>query len=33
VAKETAAALVEALLPGAADQAAVDAAVTNRLKG
>ena len=33
VAKDIAAALVEALLPGAADQAAVDAAVTNRLKG
>jgi F-type H+-transporting ATPase subunit b len=33
VAKDTAAALVEALLPDAADRAAVDAAVANRLKG
>ena len=33
VAKETAAALVEALLPDVADRAAVDAAVANRLKG
>jgi F-type H+-transporting ATPase subunit b len=33
VARSTAAALVEALLPGASDQAAVDAAVANRLKG
>lgn len=33
VAKDTAAALVEALLPDAADRAGVDAAVANRLKG
>lgn len=33
VARETAAAIVEALLPGAADPAAVDAALANRLKG
>lgn len=33
VAKETAAALVEALLPDAADRSAVEAAVANRLKG
>lgn len=33
VARETAAALVEALLPGAVDAPAVDAAVSNRLKG
>ena len=33
VARETAAALVEALLPDAADRSAVDAAVANRLKG
>lgn len=33
VAKDTAAALVEALLPDAADRAAVEAAVANRLKG
>jgi F-type H+-transporting ATPase subunit b len=33
VARETAAALVEALLPGAADQAALDAALASRLKG
>ena len=33
VARETVAALVEALLPGAADQGAIDAALANRLKG
>jgi F-type H+-transporting ATPase subunit b len=33
VAKDTAAAIVAALMPQAADQAAVDAAVTDRLKG
>lgn len=33
VAKATAAALVEALLPDAADKAAIDAAVANRMKG
>ena len=33
VARDTAAAIVDALMPQAADQAAVDAAVTNRLKG
>jgi F-type H+-transporting ATPase subunit b len=33
VARETAAAIVEALLPGGADQAAVDAALASRLKG
>lgn len=33
VARETAAAIVDALLPGSADQAAVDAAIANRLKG
>jgi F-type H+-transporting ATPase subunit b len=33
VARDTAAALVNALLPGAADQPALDAAVANRLKG
>ena len=33
VARDTAAALVEALLPEAADRSAVDAAVANRLKG
>jgi F-type H+-transporting ATPase subunit b len=33
VARETAAAIVEALLPGGADQAAIDAALSSRLKG
>jgi F-type H+-transporting ATPase subunit b len=33
VARETAAAIVEALLPGGADQAAIDAALASRLKG
>jgi F-type H+-transporting ATPase subunit b len=33
VARDTAAALVEALLPGGADQGAIDAALANRLKG
>jgi F-type H+-transporting ATPase subunit b len=33
VARDTAAAIVEAMLPGTADQAAVDAALANRLKG
>jgi F-type H+-transporting ATPase subunit b len=33
VARETAAAIIEALLPGTGDQAAVDAAIANRLKG
>ena len=33
VARDTAAAIVEALLPGTADQAAIDAALANRLKG
>jgi len=33
VARETVAALVEALLPGSADQGAIDAALANRLKG
>jgi F-type H+-transporting ATPase subunit b len=33
VARETAVALVEALMPGTSDQAAVDAAIANRLKG
>jgi F-type H+-transporting ATPase subunit b len=33
VARATAAAIVEALLPGAGDQAAIDAALANRLKG
>jgi F-type H+-transporting ATPase subunit b len=33
VARDTATALVEALLPGAADQAAIDAALASRLKG
>jgi F-type H+-transporting ATPase subunit b len=33
VARDTAAAIVDALLPGAADQAALDAALASRLKG
>jgi hypothetical protein len=33
VARYTAAAIVEAILPGVADAAALDAAVSNRLKG
>jgi F-type H+-transporting ATPase subunit b len=33
VARDTAAALVDALLPGAADRAAIDAALADRLKG
>jgi F-type H+-transporting ATPase subunit b len=33
VARDTAAAIVEALLPGGADQAAIDAALASRLKG
>jgi F-type H+-transporting ATPase subunit b len=33
VARDTAAAIVEAILPGVADAAALDAAVSNRLKG
>lgn len=33
VARDTVAAIVEALLPGSADQAAIDAALANRLKG
>ena len=33
VARDTVAAIVEAMLPGSADQAAIDAALANRLKG